>query len=272
MWCAGIGDAVTWLKREVVPACLAWEASARLLRAGAKNVFGEEERGGWKVLMMAALITKDSGFAADAGRALDERVKAVINSFIGWFEKTSAKIVDGQTGPDVTLLKDLDQSIKDSYAAAANARGDLRKGSVCMFTADKTVLSRNPFVDEHQPQTASLPDVWVHSHPQNGTMRGLGEIMRCCRIEGSLTATANVLRVIAGPFFAEEDGVRMVKGSPNANYGAMAFFSAYGGATEATKHLELWMQAVQDAPVSPDLRLPAVAQFVGAGKPSMFSP
>jgi len=267
MWCASIGDAITWLKREVVPACLAWEASARLLRAGAKNVFGEEERGGWKVLMMAALLTKDSGFATDAGRALDERVKVVINSFIGWFEKTSAMIVDGQTGPDVTLLKDLDQSIKDSYAAAVNARNDLRKSSVCLFTADKAVLSRNPFVDEHQPQTASLPDVWVHSHPQNGTMRGLGEIMRCCRIEGSLTAMANVLRVIAGPFFAEEDGVRMVKGSPNANYGAMAFFSVYGGATEATKHLELWMQAVQDAPVSPDLRLPAVARFVGAGKP-----
>ena len=53
--------------------------------------------------MMAALISKDSaGFAADAGRALDEREGAVINSFLGWFEKTSAKIVDGQTGPDVT--------------------------------------------------------------------------------------------------------------------------------------------------------------------------
>ena len=49
MWCASIGDAITWLKREVVPACLAWEASARLLRAGAKNVFGEEERGGRSV-------------------------------------------------------------------------------------------------------------------------------------------------------------------------------------------------------------------------------
>ena len=25
MWCASVGDAITWLKREVVPACLAWE-------------------------------------------------------------------------------------------------------------------------------------------------------------------------------------------------------------------------------------------------------
>ena len=267
MWCAGIGDAITWLKREVVPPCLAWEASARLMRAGEKYVFGEEERASWKVLMMAALITKDTGFANDAGRALDEREKAVINSFLGWFEKTSAKIVDGQTGPEVTLLKDLDQSIKDSYAVAANARSNLRKGSVCMLTADKTVLSRNPFVDEHQPQTASLPDVWVHSHPQNGTLRGLQEILRCCRIEGSLTATANVLRVIAGPYFAEEDGLRMVKGSPNANFGAMVYYSAYGGAAKATEHLNLWMQAVQDAPISPDLRSLAVPQFVGAGKP-----
>ena len=76
MWCAGIGDAITWLKRGVVPPCLAWESSARLMRAGEKYVFGEEERASWKVLMMAALISKDTGFAADAGRALDEREEA----------------------------------------------------------------------------------------------------------------------------------------------------------------------------------------------------
>ena len=161
-------------------------------------MFGEQERASWKVLMVGALISRNSGFAADAGHALWEREGAVINAFLGWLEKTSAKIVDGQTGPDVSLLKDLDKAIKESYALAAKARNDLRKGSACMLTADKAALTRNPFVDEHQPQHASVPDVWVHSHPQNGTTRFLQELLRCGRIEGSLTAMANVLQVIAG--------------------------------------------------------------------------
>ena len=36
-----------------------------------------------------------------------ERVGVVINTFLTWVEQTNAKMVGGQTGPDVSLLKDL---------------------------------------------------------------------------------------------------------------------------------------------------------------------
>ena len=42
--------------------------------------------------------------------------------------------------------------------------------------------------------SASVPDVWVYTHPQNGVMRLLQEILRCCRIEGSLTALSTCCR------------------------------------------------------------------------------
>ena len=143
---------------------------------------------------MGAIITRASGFAVDAGQALWERVGVVINTFLTWVEQTNAKMVDGQTGPDVSLLKDLDKALKDSYKLAAKARSELRMGSACMLLADKSALTRNPFVDEHEPQSASVPDVWVYTHPQNGVMRLLQEILRCCRIEGSLTALSTCCR------------------------------------------------------------------------------
>ena len=63
----GIPEAVAALKRNVVPPCLAWASVALLLRGGQRIIFGEEERSAWKVLVTAALLTKDTGFAMDAG-------------------------------------------------------------------------------------------------------------------------------------------------------------------------------------------------------------
>ena len=64
-----------------------------------------------------------------------------------------------------------------------------------------------------------MPDVWVYTHPRNGVISLLQEILRCCRIEGSLTALSNVLQVIGGPCVAEGDGLRVVKGSPTLTMG-----------------------------------------------------
>ena len=123
-----------------------------------------------------------------------ERVGVVINTFLTWVEQTNAKMVDGQTGPDVSLLKDLDQALKDSYKLAAKARSELRMGSACLHAARRQVGAHAQPVRRHEPQSGSVPDVWVYTHPQNGVMRLLQEILRCCRIEGSLTALSTCCR------------------------------------------------------------------------------
>ena len=47
MWCNGVNDAISWLKRGVVPPCMAWESAALLLRGGQTIVFSEQDRGAW---------------------------------------------------------------------------------------------------------------------------------------------------------------------------------------------------------------------------------
>ena len=69
----GINHAVVALQRNVVPPCLAWHSVMLLLKAGQTIIFGEEERSSWKVLIAAALLTKDTGFALDAGKDLADR-------------------------------------------------------------------------------------------------------------------------------------------------------------------------------------------------------
>ena len=69
----GIKYAVVVLQRNVVPPCLAWHSVMLLLKAGQTIIFGEEERSSWKVLIAAALLTKDTGFALDAGKDLADR-------------------------------------------------------------------------------------------------------------------------------------------------------------------------------------------------------
>ena len=82
---------------------------------------------------MGAIITRASGFAVDAGQALWERVGVVINTFLTWVEQTNAKMVDGQTGPDVSLLKDLDKALKDralpAYCSPTSRRSRATRSS-----------------------------------------------------------------------------------------------------------------------------------------------
>ena len=77
----GINHAVVALQRNVVPPCLAWHSVMLLLKAGQTIIFGEEERSSWKVLVAAALLTKDTGFALDAGKDLADRQGHVVKLF-----------------------------------------------------------------------------------------------------------------------------------------------------------------------------------------------
>ena len=55
-----------------------------LWKAGQTIIFGEEERSSWKVLIVAAILTKDTGFAIDAGKDLVDRIAAVVKLFLAW--------------------------------------------------------------------------------------------------------------------------------------------------------------------------------------------
>ena len=92
----GIADAVAALQRNVVPPCLAWESIVLLLKAGQTIIFGEEERSSWKVLIVAAILTKDTGFAIDADKDLVDRIAAVVKLFLAWIAKAEARRRSGQ--------------------------------------------------------------------------------------------------------------------------------------------------------------------------------
>ena len=106
----GIKYAVVVLQRNVVPPCLAWHSVMLLLKAGQTIIFGEEERSSWKVLIAAALLTKDTGFALDAGKDLADRQGVVVKNFLGWIAKAEANRRGGLQGADVTLLQNLDDA------------------------------------------------------------------------------------------------------------------------------------------------------------------
>ena len=85
----GIADAVPALQRGVV-APRAWHGSPS--RAAAESradylIFGEEERSSWKVLIVAAILTKDTGFAIDADKDLVDRIAAVVKLFLAWIAR-----------------------------------------------------------------------------------------------------------------------------------------------------------------------------------------
>ena len=88
----GINHAVVVLQRNVVPPCLAWHSVMLLLKAGQTIIFGEEERSSWKVLVAAALLTKDTGFALDAGKDLADRQGVVVKNFLGWIAKPKPRL------------------------------------------------------------------------------------------------------------------------------------------------------------------------------------
>ena len=94
----GIADAVPALQRGVV-APRAWHGSPS--RAAAESradylIFGEEERSSWKVLIVAAILTKDTGFAIDADKDLVDRIAAVVKLFLAWIAKAEARRRSGQ--------------------------------------------------------------------------------------------------------------------------------------------------------------------------------
>ena len=67
-----------------------------LLKAGQTIIFGEEERSSWKVLIVAAILTKDTGFAIDADKDLVDRIAAVVKLFLAWIAKAEARRRSGQ--------------------------------------------------------------------------------------------------------------------------------------------------------------------------------
>jgi hypothetical protein len=68
-----------------------------LLKAGQTiSIFGEEERSSWKVLIVAAILTKDTGFAIDADKDLVDRIAAVVKLFLAWIAKAEARRRSGQ--------------------------------------------------------------------------------------------------------------------------------------------------------------------------------
>ena len=52
-------------------------------------MFNEQDCGAWKVLIVAAMLTKATGFAVDVGQALTERVENVIKAVLAWIAQTA---------------------------------------------------------------------------------------------------------------------------------------------------------------------------------------
>ena len=262
----GIKHAVVVLQRNVVPPCLAWHSVMLLLKAGQTIIFGEEERSSWKVLIAAALLTKDTGFALDAGKDLADRQGLVVKNFLSWIAKAEANRRGGLQGADVTLLQNLDEALKANYERAVTAQNDTPLSTVAFLLADETHQEKNPFLTVHQPIGAIMLDLWVHAHPKNGVLRLLQELLRGARIEGAPTNVNNILQVIFGPYYGGGDDLQLARGNPEANYGAYAFVGVYGGAAMATDHLTKWLHAATDAPDAALLKLLAVPQALHVGK------
>ena len=160
----GIKHAVVVLQRNVVPPCLAWHSVMLLLKAGQTIIFGEEERSSWKVLIAAALLTKDTGFAMDAGKDLADRQGLVVKNFLTWIAKAEASRRGGLHGADVTLLQNLDEALKANFERAVTAQNDTPLSTVAFLLADETHQEKNPFLTVHQPIGAVMLDLWVHAH------------------------------------------------------------------------------------------------------------
>ena len=269
----GIQDAVAALQRGVVPPGLGWASVVNLLKAGKTIIFGEEDRGMWKVLMSAALLTKDTGFAADVDKDLMDRTGSAIKLFLAWIAKAEAARSSGQLGADVTLIQNIDQELRANYNTAVNAQNNDPLATVAFIMADATHLEKNPFTVVHQPTGPMQLDFWVLSHPNNGVLRLLHELFRGARVDGSPTNVSNILQVIFGPCYGGGNDIRTAKGNPEANFGGFVFAGVYGGAEKATAHLNKWLHAASDAPGADQLKLLAVPQVLRVGKlpnPSMF--
>jgi hypothetical protein len=234
----GIKDAVAALQRGVVPPGLAWESVVNLFKAGQTIIFGEDERSMWKVLIGAAMLTKDTGFAIDAGKDMVDRTAAAIKLLLAWIAKAEALRLSGQQGADVTLLQNLDQELRANYTIAVNAQNSDPLATVAFIMADATHLEKNPFTVVHQPIGAMQLDFWVHAHPNNGVLRLLHELFRGARVDGSPTNVSNILQVIFGPCYGGGGDIRTAKGNPEANFGGFVFAGVYGGAEKATAHLQ----------------------------------
>ena len=218
-----------------------------LWKAGQTIIFGEEERSSWKVLIVAAILTKDTGFAIDAGKDLVDRIAAVVKLFLAWIAKAEARRRSGQQGADVTLLQNLDKELKANYTRAVSAQNNEPLATVAFLMADATHLEKNPFTTVHQPIGPMMYDFWVHAHPNNGVLRLLQELFRGARVDGASTNVNNVLQVIFGPGYGGGGDIRTAKGNPEANFGGFVFAGVYGGAAVATEHLSKWLHAATDA-------------------------
>ena len=261
----GMKDAVTALQRGAVPPGLAWESVVLLFKAGQTIIFGEDERSSWKVLIVAAMLTKDTGFAIDAGKDMVDRIAAAVKLLLAWIAKAEALRRSGQQGADVTLLQNLDEELRTNYTRAVGAQNSEPLATVAFLMADATHLEKNPFTVVHQPIGAMQLDFWVHAHPNNGVLRLLQELFRGARIDGSPTNVSNILQVIFGPCYGGGD-IRTAKGNPEANFGGFVFAGVYGGAEKATAHLTKWLHAATDAPDADQLKLLAVPQALRVGK------
>ena len=101
---ASMADLVGAMREGVIPPEVTYGRIVEVLKRGQKTVFGDAPETAWRLLVLGAVTTTNSGFGIDLPEALRAEMLAVADHFCHWAELTYAKVRQRSARDDDTAV------------------------------------------------------------------------------------------------------------------------------------------------------------------------
>ena len=101
---AGVVDVVRAMRKSIIPSEMGTGRIIALMRQGEKIIFGDSAGVAWRMLMMGAVISTETGFWHDTKDPMRMEIMAVVDHFCHWCENTYAKMYQRRVQDNETVL------------------------------------------------------------------------------------------------------------------------------------------------------------------------
>jgi hypothetical protein len=200
---AGVADLVIAMRGGVIPAEVAYWRIVEVWKRGQKTVFGDAAQVAWRLMVLGAITSMDSGFGIDMKEKTRKEIIAVVEHFCYWCELTYDKIRQGHArGDDVTVYHDLDGELA---AYAKEREGHVYEGKSCnvyLMLGDESIIRRNSGMLGAHSGRPTTPD-FESVHHENGLEKAVMSIIKCAHMDGGHTKVHNLCKAALGPALIE---------------------------------------------------------------------